>query len=197
MRSNLEPLIRDDCALLLIDYQKTFLDLCVDPLLVIENGIGLIEMARIFDIPVLFTVHNPDKMGAVMPELTGKVPGACPIPKMTFNCFETETIAEAVRRSGRKTLLMAGLEAHICLMHTGLGALRLGYRVHVAADAATSRCAIDKDLGLQRLGRAGAVISSTEMMLFELLNRVATPEFRAALPLMKRLQDLKSRLEQD
>lgn len=191
MHSNLEPLIRDDCALLLIDYQKTFLDLCVDPFSVTENSIGLIEMARILDIPILFTVHNPDKMGGVMPELIDRVPGARPISKITFNCFETGAIAEAIGKTGRKTLLMAGLEAHICLMHTGLGALRLGYRVHVAADAATSRSALNRDLGLQRLGRAGAVISSTEMMLFELLNRVATPEFRAALPLIKRLQDLK------
>ena len=107
---------------------------------------------------------------------------------MQFNCFESENIARAIAETGRKTLLLAGMEGHVCIFHTGVGALRLGYRVHVAHDAVTSRSASDKQIGMQRLDRAGAVISSTEMIIFELLNRAGTREFREMLPLLKKFK---------
>jgi nicotinamidase-related amidase len=84
-------------------------------------------------------------------------------------------------------LLLAGLETHVCIFHTGTHGLRLGYRVHLAADAVTSRSSSNRQIGLRRLEQAGAVISSTEMIIFELLNRAGTPEFRSALPLLKTL----------
>jgi nicotinamidase-related amidase len=109
------------------------------------------------------------------------------LDKLEFNCLENEEIARAIVETGRKTLLLAGMEGHVCIFHTGVGALRLGLRVHVAHDAVTSRSVSDKQTGMHRLDRAGAVISSTEMMIFELLNRAGTREFRALLPLFKRL----------
>ena len=81
------------------------------------------------------------------------------------NCFENGPIAGAVRNTGRRAILLAGIETHVCIFHTGVGALGLGYKVHVASDAVTSRSASNREVGLQRLDRAGAVISSTEMMI--------------------------------
>ena len=107
--------------------------------------------------------------------------------KLEFNCFENENIAGAIGQTGRKTLLLAGIEGHVCIFHTGVGALRLGYRVHIAHDAVTSRSASDRQTGINRLDRAGAVISSMEMILFELLHMAGTKEFRALLPLLKKL----------
>jgi nicotinamidase-related amidase len=89
--------------------------------------------------------------------------------------------------SARRTLIIAGLETHVCVFHTAAHGLRLGYTVHVVADAVASRSRFNWEIGLKRLERAGVVISSTEMMVFELLNRAGTPEFRAALPLLKTL----------
>jgi nicotinamidase-related amidase len=105
--------------------------------------------------------------------------------KLEFSCFENQVLADAVAASGRKTLVVAGIETHVCIFHTAAHALRLGYTVHVVGDAVTSRSAFNRETGLRRLDRAGAVITSTEMVTFEWLNRAGTPEFRRALPLLK------------
>ncbi|MGO9311434.1 MAG: isochorismatase family protein [Syntrophobacteraceae bacterium] len=183
-----EFLNRRDCILLLVDIQKAMLDLCVDPDRTVFNTAALIEAAELFEIPVLCSVQNSVRLGAFLPELTNKILQPKIWDKLEFNCFESENIARAIGETGRKTLLMAGLEGHVCIFHTGVGALRLGYRVHVAHDAVTSRSASDKQVGMQRLDRAGAVISSTEMIIFELLNRAGTREFREMLPLLKKFK---------
>ncbi|MHC1729436.1 MAG: isochorismatase family protein [Syntrophobacteraceae bacterium] len=187
MNKSLELLDPRDCILLLVDIQKSLLDLCVDRESIPGNAGALIEIARIFEIPVLFTVQNPDKLGGVLPELIQKVPQT-ELPKLEFNCFENEVISGAVRSAGRKTLLLAGIEGHVCIFQTAVGALRLGYTVHVAADAVTSRSKLNREIGLHRIEKAGAVISSAEVIIFELLKQAGTPEFKAALPLLKNLQ---------
>ncbi|MDR3569531.1 MAG: isochorismatase family protein [Syntrophobacteraceae bacterium] len=176
-----------ECLLLLVDIQKSLFDLCVDRDQVASNTAALIEVARVFDIPVIFTVQNPDKLGGFLPELTGTIAAPETFSKLEFDCFENEQIARAVRRTGRKTLLLAGIEGHICIFHTALGALRLGYRVHIARDAVTSRREFERQTGIERMDRAGAVISSTEMIVFELLHQAGTKEFRTLLPLLKKL----------
>ena len=183
-----EFLNRRDCILLLVDIQKVMLDLCVDPDRTVFNAAALIEIAELFEIPVLCTVQNSERLGGFLPELTDKISQPKIWDKLEFNCFESENIARAIGETGRKTLLLAGMEGHVCIFHTGVGALRLGYRVHVAHDAVTSRSGSDKQIGMQRLDRAGAVISSTEMIIFELLNRAGTREFRQMLPLLKKFQ---------
>jgi nicotinamidase-related amidase len=176
---------REDCVLLLVDIQKIMLDPCVDCERLRKNTSALIDMAELLHIPVLFSVHNAEKLGGFLPELIEKVSSPRVLNKVEFSCFDNEGIAAAVRLTGKKTLLLAGLETHVCIFHTGAHALRLGYRVHVAADAVSSRSELNREIGLRRLEKAGAVISSTEMIIYELLNRAGTPEFRAALPLLK------------
>lgn len=182
-----EFLKRDDCVLLLVDIQEIMLTPCVDASQLKKNAERLIDIAQVLDIPIIFAVHNADKLGGFHPELIGKVANPKAHNKVEFSCFENDAIASAVAETGKRTILMAGLETHVCIFHTGASALRLGYTVHVASDAASSRSAHNRDIGLRRLEKAGAVISSTEMIIFELLNRAGSPEFRAALPLLKAL----------
>jgi nicotinamidase-related amidase len=183
-----EFLNRRDCVLFLVDIQKVMLDLCVDPDRIVTNAAALIEVAELFEIPVLCSVHNSERLGGFLPELANKISQPRIWDKLQFNCFESRDIARAIGETGRKTLLLAGIEGHVCIFHTGVGALRLGYRVHIAHDAVTSRSATDKQIGMQRLDRAGAVISSTEMITFELLKRAGTTEFHTLLPLIKKFQ---------
>lgn len=188
MNENLELIKPQDCVLLLVDIQKVLLDLCVEPDRTVANAAGLIGIAGIFEIPILFTVQNPQKLGGFVPELTGKVAHPALFTKMEFDCFANGDIAAALEQTGRGGLLLAGIEGHVCILHTALGALRRGYRVHLASDAISSRSTHNREIGLHRLDRAGAVVSSTEMILFEFLKQAGTPEFRAALPLIKTLQ---------
>lgn len=187
MNAYAEFLNKDDCMLLLVDIQKVMLDPCVQPELIPKNASALIEIAKLLDIPIFLSEHNAEKLGGFLPELVQKVSRPQVFNKLEFSCLENEGIMRSLQRVDRKTLLLAGLETHVCVFHTGAHALRLGYQIHVAADAVSSRSNLNREVGLRRLEKAGAVISSTEMMIFELLNRAGTPDFRAALPLLKTL----------
>jgi len=180
-------LAREDCLLLLVDIQESMLDLCVQKDRVVKNCAALIDIVSIFEIPVFFSQHNAVKLGGFLRELVAKVQHPVIRDKLEFSCLENEGIARALGNTGRRTILLAGLETHVCIFHTGADAARLGYRVHVAGDAVTSRSPFNWETGLRRLERAGVVISSTEMIIFELLNRAGTPEFRRALPVLKAL----------
>jgi nicotinamidase-related amidase len=177
----------DDCLLLLVDIQAVMLDPCDEASRLRKNAAALVDIAHIFEMPVFFTTHNAEKLGDFLPELTRKIQKPAILNKLEFSCFENEGIADAVMGTERRTLLVAGLETHVCIFHTCAHGIRLGYRVHVAADAVASRSRFNWEIGLRRLEKAGAVISSTEMIIFELLNRAGTPEFRASLPLLKSL----------
>jgi nicotinamidase-related amidase len=182
-----EFLDRSDCVLLLVDVQKAILDLCVEPARLRKHCAALIEIASIFQIPMVFSQHNPEKLGGFLPELVAMSPEPIVMDKLEFSCLENEAMARRLESLGRQTLLLCGMETHVCIFHTGAHAARLGYRVHVAGDAVSSRSTYNWETGLRRLEHAGAVVSSTEMIIYELLNRAGTPEFRQALPLLKRL----------
>jgi nicotinamidase-related amidase len=182
-----EFLNRNDCFLLVVDIQQTILDKCVEEERLRQNAAALIDVAGVMSVPVLFSVHNPEKLGSVLPELTDRITLPAVFEKLTFSCFGDEVLADAMSRLGRRTMVLAGLESHICIFQTGAHALRLGYGVHVATDAVTSRSYLNWDVGLRRLGEAGAVLSSTEMIIYELLGRAGTSEFRAVLPLLRTL----------
>ncbi|MCU0572313.1 MAG: isochorismatase family protein [Syntrophobacteraceae bacterium] len=180
-----EFLQRDECLMLFVDIQGVMLDPCDEAARLKKNAAALLDIAEILKIPVIFTVHNAEKLGGALPDLVGKVARPRILNKLELSCFENEEIGGALMASARRTLIIAGLETHVCVFHTAAHGLRLGYTVHVAADAVASRSPFNWEIGLKRMEKAGAVISSTEMIVFELLNRAGTPEFRAALPLLK------------
>ncbi len=176
---------KEDCLLLLVDIQETLLRLCRDNERVVVNVDGLIDAFIVLDVPMIFSVHYGEKLGPFLPELTQKVRDPRVLHKVEFSCLKNPPIFRALEESGRRTLVLAGLETHICIFQTAVHALKEGYRVHVLADAVTSRGEANQEVGLRRMEKAGAVISSTEMVIFELLERAATPEFRRVLPVLK------------
>lgn len=182
-----EFLQRKDCILLLVDIQKTLLDPCVRADMLKRNCEFLIEVAKVFEIPVVFTTHNGEKLGGFLPDLLNKVENPLVLNKFEFSCFENEGIRKAIESLGRKTIILAGIESHVCIFHTGANAIRLGYRVDLVTDAVSSRSEENRLIGIKRLEQAGAIMSSTEMVIFELLNRAGTDEFRKLLPLLKSL----------
>ncbi len=182
-----EFLVEDDCVLLLVDIQETMLNLCENGDKVVNNARALIEIAQLHDIPIIFSEHNAEKLGGFMPALVERVANPVVLNKTEFSCLDNRAMAEVLLNTGRRTLLVAGIEAHVCVFRSAAHALRLGYRVHVAADAVTSRSRLNWEVGLRRLEAAGGVVSSTEMIIFELLKEAGTERFRQALPLLKTL----------
>ena len=188
MNPNGALLYKTKCLLLMVDIQEVILDLCVEKEALRQNAAALIDMAGILNMPIIFTEQYPQRLGPFVPDLIQRASNAPVLPKITFGCFDNADIADAITAQNPQNILLAGIVTHICIMHTALQALERGYGVHVISDGVSAPNPHDHDKGLKRLSLAGAVISSTEMALYELLNRADTPEFKTALPLLKKLE---------
>jgi nicotinamidase-related amidase len=122
-----------------------------------------------------------------VPEISSLLTETEAIDKDRFSCFGSDAFCALLKRlpGNRNTLLLCGMESHICVMQTALAALREGYLVHVASDAVSSRTEWNWKIGLERMRSAGAVISSTEMMIYELMRSSSSPAFKEMLPHLK------------
>ena len=187
-----EPVARrtldsSQCALLVVDLQEKLMPAIARRDEVVRNSQTLIRMAGLLQIPVLLSTQYVRGLGPTIPEIAGLLESVPPIDKLSFGCFGSEEFCSALRRlpGHRTTALLCGIEAHICVTQTALGALQNGYMVHVAADAVGSRSEQNYQLGLKRMEAAGAIVSSTEMMMYELLRRSGTAEFKEMLSYIK------------
>lgn len=178
---------RESVALIVVDLQSKLLPAVFESERVLRNAQLLLRLAKVLEIPTMMTTQYAKGLGGLVEEIVSLACGREPVDKTSFGCFGdanfTRRLKEAAPRAN--TLLVAGVESHICVAQTVLGALEAGFRVHVAEDAVSSRSAENWQVGLKRMERAGAVISSTEMMVYELLGRSDTPEFKALLPYLK------------
>ncbi len=180
------PLRVDECILAVVDIQEKLLPKIHEKDRVIRNSQLLIRLARILFLPVVVTTQYSKGLGATVPEILSLLPNVTPMDKLEFGCFGSGEFCTAVSTlANRNTLLVCGIETHICVMQTVLGALNQGLNVHVAADAVGSRAELNWKLGLDRMREAGAVISSAEMMIYELLGKSGSPGFKEMLQYLK------------
>ena len=181
-----QPLSPQQCALLVIDIQEKLLPPIHEKERLVRNTQLLIRLAKILSLPVIATTQYSKGLGPMVAEISSLLPDTQPLDKLEFGCFSNGEFCSSVAAlNGRNTLLLCGMETHICVLQTALGALAQGHRVHVAADAVGSRSELNWKLGLQRMRDAGAVISSTEMMIYELLGKSGTPAFKEMLRFIK------------
>jgi nicotinamidase-related amidase len=180
------PLRVDDCVLAVVDIQEKLLVRIHDKERLVHNSQLLIRLANILSLPVVVTTQYSKGLGATVPAILSLLPNIRPVDKLEFGCFANGEFCSAISvLAGRDTLLLCGMETHICVMQTALGALNQGLNVHVAADAVGSRTELNWKLGLERMREAGAVISSTEMMIYELLGKSGSPAFKEMLQYLK------------
>jgi nicotinamidase-related amidase len=177
----------DHCALLVVDIQERLLPPIFNRESLVKNAKLLIRLAKSLSIPVLLSTQYNKGLGPTVPDVASLLEDARTIDKVEFGCFGSELFRSAIKSlpGHRNTLLVCGMETHICVMQTALGALNEGYLVHVASDAVGSRTESNWKIGLDRMRDAGAVISSTEMMLYELLRCSGTVQFKELLPHLK------------
>ena len=183
-RQQLDP---DQCALIVVDIQEKLFPPIWQKEQMLRNSQLLIRLARILKIPALVTTQYAKGLGSTVPEIASLLPESAPIDKLMFSCFGSDVFCSLLKRlpGPRTTVLLCGMETHICVMQTALAALREGYLVHVAADAVSSRTESNWRIGLDRMRAAGAVISSAEMMIYELLRSSGAPAFKELLPYLK------------
>jgi nicotinamidase-related amidase len=181
------PLEAERCALLVVDIQEKLLPPIFQKEQLLKNSQLLIRLAGILKLPALVTTQYAKGLGNTVPEIASLLPETHAIDKQMFSCFGSDAFCSVLKRlpGNRNTVLICGMESHICVTQTALGALREGYIVHVASDAVSSRTEWNWKIGLERMRAAGAVISSTEMIVYELLRSSGAPAFKELLPYLK------------
>lgn len=174
-----------DTALVVVDMQERLLPAIHEHERVISNVRLLLRAASALSLPVVMTTQYQRGLGPTHALISELAPARVPFDKLTFSCFGSADFKQEVAGTRAKTLLLCGVEAHICVLQTGLDALTAGYQVHVVTDATGSRSAANAALGHRRLEGAGAVLSCAEMAIYELLGASGTPAFKALLPHFK------------
>jgi nicotinamidase-related amidase len=175
----------DDSVLLVVDVQGKLARLMHDSEAMIRAQQTLIRACRVLDVPVVWAEQLPDKLGATVDELQEPLEGLSPCAKSSFGCWGDATLRARIQETGRRQVLLCGIETHVCVWQTAASLLDEGYCVHVVADATSSRSAANRDVGLRRMERAGVHPSNVEMVLFELMVDAGHPKFREVTHLLK------------
>jgi nicotinamidase-related amidase len=156
---------RDDCCLLVIDVQERLLPAMYDPEGVTGRCRDLLSAAQAFGIPILVTEHYPRGIGATAAALRDFVAPGSVVQKIHFSGFTEPQVRQRIRAVEKDTLVLAGMEAHVCLGQTALDLVVAGYRVIVSSDATASRTRLDHETALHRLAGAGASIRTTQAII--------------------------------
>jgi nicotinamidase-related amidase len=175
-------LSKDDSLLMVIDMQERLLPVIAGKERIVENALRLVKFASLIGLPILRT--EQENLGETAFELREELKDIQPIIKLEFDCFESGVFTARLGQLNRNTLIIIGIEAHICVAQTALHALSR-YRVHVVSDAVSSRSPHNWEVALQRMRQDGVIVTSTEMVIYELLGKAGTDQFREALKLVK------------
>jgi nicotinamidase-related amidase len=181
---------RADTILVVVDMQEPFLSVIHGRDALTQNVSLLARAARLLDIPVVATVQYAQRMGGVVPEIVEAFSGVgesviTPLDKMCFSCAGSEEFMRALKATGRRQVLLCGVETHICVSQTAHDLMHAGHQVHVAADAVSSRTLEKHKLGMERIRDAGAKPCAAEAAVYEWLYEAGTPEFKEILKLVR------------
>ncbi len=176
----------EDSVLVIIDIQEKLFNVILAKEQVLKNIIKLVKVAKILKIPIILTEQNPQGLGRTIPELT-QVLGSDykPIEKTSFSCFGSREFRKRLEELARKTLLITGIESHICVYQTAVDAISHGYKPVVIYDATGSRLETDYRITLYRLISKGIDVATTDMVIFELVRDASHPVFKDILKIVK------------
>ena len=174
----------ENTMLVLVDVQVKLIRAIHDAEGLLRSAVRLVRGAKVLGVPILWTEQNPAGLGPTVGELAGLLDGQ-PLIKLSFSCCGEEAFMEALRSLARRDVLLAGIEAHVCVYQTAVDLLGAGYRVQVVSDAVGSRTPSNRAVGLERMTALGALITSVETALFELLGRAEGERFKEILSIVK------------
>ncbi|RMF17524.1 MAG: hydrolase [Gammaproteobacteria bacterium] len=175
----------EDSVLVLIDIQGKLAQLMHNRERLFQQTRRLIQVAGLFDLPIIWMEQLPDKLGPTVPDIAELLEGHQPVAKSTFSCFREPGFKRALAQTRRNHLILAGIESHICVYQSCRDALHAGFSVSVVEDAISSRTAENRSLGLQRMTAEGAIPTSVEMLAFDLQGVAEGPRFKQMVPLFR------------
>lgn len=176
---------REDSLLLIIDFQQSMLKAIDSWEMIAGKVIQLIQTANSLEVPILLTEQYKKGLGETLPELIQEINSPQVFPKEHFSACLEEGFLSTVRSFHCGKIVVVGMETHVCVLQTCLDLIKSGFQVHLVADAVASRVDENRDIAIDLLRQAGAVVSSTEIVIFQWACRANTDEFRKILPIVK------------
>ena len=173
---------REDSILVIIDVQERLVPVIANHEKIIDNIVKLIRFAKIVGLPVI--IVEQEKLGPTVREIKKELPDCVPVTKMTFSAARQSEFVKKLDGLSRSNIILTGVETHVCIIQTAFELLP-DFNIHIISDAVSSRSLENKNIALQRLNQSGAVVSSTEMVIYELLERAGTKEFKKVHELVK------------
>ncbi|NND05530.1 MAG: hydrolase [Saprospiraceae bacterium] len=184
IQRNIGRLSTEDTALLVIDIQERLMPVIYNSTMIFENTNRLLKGADVLDLPILVTEQYPKGLQHTCQQIELPADYAL-FEKICFSCIQSDPILDKLRSLSIKSLIVCGVEAHICVLKTVLDALQEGFDVHVIADAVSSRTPANRQLALDRMRQSGAFIASTEMVLFQLIETAGNQTFKQISGIIK------------
>ena len=175
----------ENTVLVIVDIQGKLAHLMDKEEVLFENLQKIIKGAQILGIPILWAEQNPKGLGPTITEVARLLSNIEPISKLSFSCCGSNHFMQVLKTSNRKQVMIAGIEAHVCVYQTAVDLIDLGYEVKIVADAVSSRTVDNKEIGLEKSRDAGATLTSTEIALFELLRVAEGTKFKEILKIVK------------
>jgi nicotinamidase-related amidase len=186
-------LTTDNSILLVIDIQDKLLAVMPDADGLIRDVGFLIDAARLLEVPVYATEQYPKGLGPTTAEIARRLPASVP-SKVAFSSCGAAGLLETLRSSKRANIVLSGMETHVCVLHTALDLLGEGFQVFLPVDGLQARYAVDHDMALRRLEKAGSILTTVEATAFEWLGGAHHPQFK---PISKLIQERMSKLAQE
>jgi nicotinamidase-related amidase len=175
----------DNTVLVVIDVQEKLFNVMHRKENLINNLQKLIKGIQVLDIPVIITEQYPQGLGNTLPEIKQIVPEIEPIAKLSFSCCNDKNFIDKFEATGRKQVLISGIESHVCVYQTAADLVKSGYEVYVVTDTVSSRTQENKEIGLNLMNSMGAILTGTETVLFELLKIASGENFKAISRIIK------------
>ncbi|HZW39804.1 MAG TPA: hydrolase [Ignavibacteriaceae bacterium] len=182
---NPKILSKDKTALLVIDIQEKILNVMHDSGMVVNNALKLIKGFKSLNLPIFFTEQYPQGLGPTTKVLLEELEGFTPIQKMSFSCFGAENLFQRLKDNKIEQVVVCGIESHVCVAQTVMDLLANEFQVNVCADAVSSRKEKDYEYALERMRDHKAEITTSEAVLFELLNVCGTEDFKTISKIVK------------
>jgi len=176
---------KNNSVLVIVDIQDKLAVIMKHKEKVVSNCLHLIEVSKLLNIPVIVTEQYPKGLGHTINEIKEALPSYEPFDKVTFDCCKGDGFLEKIASLKRKQIILTGMETHVCVLQTCLSLLKEKYTVHLVSDAVCSRKKDDYLTGRELMRDAGAVVTCAETVLFQLLEKAGTPEFKTIINRIK------------
>ena len=176
---------KEETVLVLIDIQGKLAQIVDESESVVHNIATVVQGVKALQVPILWLEQYPKGLGPTVEEISQHLTEETPIEKITFSAYQAEEFLHALEQTGRKKVLLAGIETHICVFQTAADLIANGYEVEVLVDCVSSRTPGNREVGIQKMIQLGASISSVEMALFEMQQMAKGDTFKAISKLVK------------